>query len=112
MWAGYHHEKLNGNGYPFHVNGECFTKQARIMSVADIMTAITEDRPYREGMASAKAIGVLGEMAKDGEIDKGVVDIVKENFFRVNEARANAQRGALGDYAAFYDYERGLALAG
>ncbi|MCL2254863.1 MAG: HD domain-containing protein, partial [Lachnospiraceae bacterium] len=42
-WAAFHHEKLNGNGYPFHISGSEMSKLSRIMAVADIFTAITED---------------------------------------------------------------------
>ncbi|MDR1706232.1 MAG: HD domain-containing protein [Clostridiales bacterium] len=101
-WAAYHHERLDGNGYPFHVAGENFTKLARIMAVADIVTAITEDRPYRAGMDSGKAIGVLSGMADNGGIDKGVVEIVKKNFSRINDARIKAQREAQEEFDAFY----------
>jgi len=101
-WAAYHHEKLNGRGYPFHVKGEDFSKLARIMAVADIVTAITEDRPYRLGMNSEEAIRILSNMVEREEIDKGIVDIVRENFSRINETRIKAQQDALQEYIAFY----------
>ena len=102
-WAAYHHEKLNGDGYPFHVKGDDFSKMARIMAVADIVTAITEDRPYRPGMNSEAAIKILTNMAENGAIDKGIVEIVKENFSRINEVRIKAQQDALQEYIAFRD---------
>ena len=100
-WAAYHHEKLNGNGYPFHVKGEDFSKLARIMAVADIVTAITEDRPYRKGMEKDEAMRVLDRMVEDNSIDKGVVDIVRENFSRINDLRMKAQQDAMEEYIAF-----------
>jgi putative nucleotidyltransferase with HDIG domain len=101
-WAAYHHERLDGNGYPFHVKGEDFSKLARIMAVADIVTAITEDRPYRVGMKSEKAIEILSNMAENGGIDNGIVEIVKENFSLINEVRKKAQQEALIEYNNFY----------
>jgi len=103
MWAAYHHERLDGNGYPFHIKGEDFSKLARIMSVADIVTAITEDRPYRLGMNSEKAMEVLFGMVKNGGIDKGTVEIVKDNFYLINDVRIQAQHDALQEYKAFYE---------
>ena len=103
MWAAYHHERLDGNGYPFHIKGDDFIKLARIMAVADIVTAITEDRPYRKGMSSDKAIAVLIEMAENGGIDRGTVRIVTENFTRINAVRIIAQQQALVEYNAFND---------
>jgi len=99
-WAAYHHERLNGNGYPFHVKGEDFSKLARIMAVADIVTAITEDRPYRPGMNSEEAIRILADMVENGSIDKGTVEIVKENFSRINDVRIKAQQNAMQEYIA------------
>lgn len=101
-WAAYHHERLDGNGYPFHVKGENFTKLARIIAVADIVTAITEDRPYRTGMSGDKALGILADMVANGGIDKDIVEIVKENFAGINEARVTAQEKAREEYDAFY----------
>jgi len=101
MWAAYHHERLDGNGYPFHIKGKDFSKLARIMSVADIVTAITEDRPYRLGMSSEKAIKILYDMVDNGGIDKGVVEIVKDNFDRINNVRIAAQQTAAREYNDF-----------
>jgi len=101
MWAACHHERLNGNGYPFHVEGDDFTKLARIMAVADIVTAITEDRPYRPGMSSEKSLEILYEMVEKGEIDKGIVDIVNNNFAYIDNARIKAQQEELENYIAF-----------
>ena len=99
-WAAYHHEKLDGSGYPFHIKGEDFTRLARIMAVADIMTAITEDRPYRVGMKPEDAMRVLTNMVGRGAIDGGIVEIVKANFARINDVRAEAQRDAHSEYNA------------
>jgi HD-GYP domain-containing protein (c-di-GMP phosphodiesterase class II) len=107
MWAAYHHERLDGNGYPFHIKGKDFSKLARIMSVADIVTAITEDRPYRLGMDGEKAIKILFGMVKDGGIDKGVVEIVKDNFSRINDVRIKAQQNAALEYKQFQNLSAG-----
>ena len=97
-WAAFHHEKINGNGYPFHIKGEDFSKLARIMAVADIFTAITEDRPYRTGMSSGEAMRVLSNMADNGSIDGMIVSLVQEHFSSINNLRARAQEEALIEY--------------
>jgi HD-GYP domain-containing protein (c-di-GMP phosphodiesterase class II) len=104
-WAAYHHERLDGNGYPFHVKGANFTKLSRLVAVADIVTAITEDRPYRRGMSAEKAMAILSNMVTNGGIDKGIVAVVKENFQHINDARVKAQENAQQKYNAFYDKE-------
>jgi len=99
-WAAYHHEKLNGEGYPFHIKGDDFSKFARIIAVADIFTAITEDRPYRTGMDSINALKLLRGMVVDGAIDESIVDLLDENFSRINDMRKIAQDKALIEYSA------------
>jgi putative nucleotidyltransferase with HDIG domain len=66
-WAAYHHERLDGRGYPFRVSPELLTTGSRLMTIADIFTALTEDRPYRNGLPKEKAMAM---------IEKGVNTIV------------------------------------
>jgi len=99
-WAAYHHEKLNGDGYPFHVKGEDFSRLARIIAVADVVTAITEDRPYRPGMDSNNAINILRDMVEEGAIDESIVELVEKNFSRINDVRISAQTKSFHEYSA------------
>ncbi len=55
----HHHERWDGAGYPFGLSGEDTPLQARVMAVADAFSAMTTDRPYRQGMAHGKAIAIL-----------------------------------------------------
>ena len=100
-WAAYHHERKDGNGYPFRVKGENFSKLARIMAVADIVTALMEDRPYRLGMEREKATKTLFAMADNGGIDRNIVELASEHFLRINEVRRQAQLEARQEYEAF-----------
>jgi putative nucleotidyltransferase with HDIG domain len=54
--AGSHHEKLDGSGYPNHLKAADLSIEARIITVADIYGAMTEDRPYRQGMTPKQAL--------------------------------------------------------
>ncbi|MEA4926959.1 MAG: HD domain-containing protein [Syntrophomonadaceae bacterium] len=100
-WASFHHEKLNGQGYPFHLTGEDIPLGARIMAVADIFTAVTENRPYRPGMEKEKVIGVLESMVNDGSICSNVVSILKNNFDLLTEICKAHQQIAERDYKDF-----------
>ena len=100
-WAAYHHERQDGNGYPFHVKGKDFCGIARLMAAADVMTALTEDRPYRSGMDRKKATEVLFKMADNGGIDFDIVRLIDRNFHRINNVRASAQHEARKEYMAF-----------
>lgn len=57
--AGAHHEKLDGSGYPNHLTGDHLPLEARIIAVADVYGALTEDRPYRAGLSHEQAMGIL-----------------------------------------------------
>jgi HD-GYP domain-containing protein (c-di-GMP phosphodiesterase class II) len=82
-YAGGHHEKLNGKGYPFGLTAEQLPLQARIMAVADIFEALTaHDRPYKRPMPLSKAIQIMGFFVKDQELDPDVVNLfIKEKVF-------------------------------
>ena len=102
-WAAYHHERTDGNGYPFHVKGGDFSKLSRIMAVADIVTALTEDRPYRMGMDRDETENVLLSMVSSGGIDGSIVDMAISNFTHINGIRSRAQREAQREYDDFND---------
>ncbi len=96
-WASFHHEKLNGQGYPFRLPGDSIPLGSRIMAVADVFTAITEDRPYRAGMPLEKALAVLDSMVTDGSLCPLVVAALKAHARDINEARKTAQRARVDD---------------
>jgi HD-GYP domain-containing protein (c-di-GMP phosphodiesterase class II) len=102
-WAAYHHERQDGNGYPFHVKGKNFPRLSQVMVVADVVTALTEDRPYRAGMEMERASEILYAMAESGGVDKNIVDLAHKNFFRINDVRIKAQKNAQREYEAFHN---------
>ncbi|WP_162141310.1 HD domain-containing phosphohydrolase [Paucidesulfovibrio longus] len=99
-WAGEHHERLDGKGYPFGLGKWDLSMGSRIVAVADVFTAVTEDRPYRNGMNRADALGVLEGLAASA-LDRGVVDMLWKNFDEINEIRHDAQFEAARLFAAF-----------
>jgi len=105
IWASLHHEKLNGKGYPFHLTGKDIPLGARIMAVADIFTAITENRPYRKGMTNEQVINVLNSMVNDQSICPFVVAILMDNFDLINEIRKEAQWKSSIEYNYFIEAE-------
>ena len=72
-WAGNHHEKLNGKGYPQGLTAEELSFEERIMACIDIYQALTEKRPYKDGMSHEKSISILLDMAHNGELDENIV---------------------------------------
>jgi HD-GYP domain-containing protein (c-di-GMP phosphodiesterase class II) len=83
-WAAFHHERLDGSGYPFHHKGSRIGTGSRIMAVADIFTAVAEDRPYRKGMEYHEIQNVLKKQSAMNFIDKRIVDLLIENYAEVH----------------------------
>lgn len=90
-WAAFHHERLNGEGYPFHHKGEDLSLGSRIMGVADVFTAVAEDRPYRKGMSEEEIMKVLKKMASSSSLDPDLVSCVDRHFDEMDQARKAAQ---------------------
>ncbi|MGD9253281.1 MAG: HD domain-containing phosphohydrolase [Holophagae bacterium] len=68
-WAGNHHEKLDGTGYPRRLSAADLSVPARIMAVADIFEALTaSDRPYKPPKTLSQAIGIMASMRDDGHL--------------------------------------------
>ncbi|MCI2106088.1 MAG: HD domain-containing protein [Intestinimonas sp.] len=98
QWASYHHEKLNGRGYPFHLKANRLSLGSRIMAVADIFTAITEDRPYRRGMPKEQAVAVLGRMVENGGISPAIFSLLVEHYASVSKIRRASAEKAISQY--------------
>ncbi|HSB33828.1 MAG TPA: HD domain-containing phosphohydrolase [Nitrospirota bacterium] len=97
-WASFHHERLDGSGYPFHLTARNIPRGSQIMAVADVFTAITEDRPYRRGMTRESAAKVLDRMARDSALSREIVAALNEHYEEVNTTRIQAQASASADY--------------
>ncbi|MDR4497486.1 MAG: diguanylate cyclase [Candidatus Scalindua sp.] len=74
----YHHEKLDGSGYPEGLRDEFIPIGAKIMAVVDIYDALVTDRPYRKRMTKEKAQDILRQQAVQGKLDKQIVEYLIE----------------------------------
>ena len=82
--AEFHHEAMNGSGYPHGISGQKIPLEARIVAVADVFDALTSIRSYKEAWSNEKAIETLNELA--GEVlDKDCVNALIENIDKVVE---------------------------
>ncbi len=100
-WAAFHHEHLDGGGYPFHVGAADLDRASRAMTVADIFTAVREDRPYRPGMTREQAVEVLRDGAASGATDGTLVGALLDAFDDVDAARVDAQGARRAEFDAF-----------
>lgn len=80
-YAGHHHEKLNGGGYPNKINGEDMSTPARILGIADRFEGMSApDRPYRSRqMSLSQVLKIMTYMSNDGEIDPDLFGVFLKN---------------------------------
>jgi HD-GYP domain-containing protein (c-di-GMP phosphodiesterase class II) len=75
-YAGGHHERMDGKGYPRGLTGDQMSVQARVMAIADIFEALTaKDRPYKPGKRLSESLRILGKFALNGHIDPDLFQI-------------------------------------
>ncbi len=75
-YAGGHHERMDGKGYPKGLKREQMSVQARCMGIADIFEALTaKDRPYKKGKTLSESLEILGRMKENHHVDPDLFDI-------------------------------------
>jgi HD-GYP domain-containing protein (c-di-GMP phosphodiesterase class II) len=97
-WAAFHHEKLDGSGYPFHCDENSITICSRIMTVADMFTAMAEDRPYRKGMSKNNIIKILSGMSSNNVLDSRIVSLLIDNYTDIKDYVKNIQESTQAFY--------------
>ena len=82
-YAGGHHERMDGKGYPRGLTREQMSVQARLMGIADIFEALTaKDRPYKEGKTLTESLTILGRFKENGHIDPDLFDVfIREKVY-------------------------------
>src|SRR5204862_2014093 len=83
-YAGGHHERMDGKGYPKGLTREQMSVQARCMGIADIFEALTaKDRPYKKGKTLSESLEILGRMKLNNHVDPDLFDIfVRRKVYR------------------------------
>jgi HD-GYP domain-containing protein (c-di-GMP phosphodiesterase class II) len=83
-YAGGHHERVDGKGYPKGLTREQMSVQARCMGIADIFEALTaKDRPYKKGKTLSESLEILGKMTLGGHVDPDLFDVfVRRKVYR------------------------------
>ncbi len=90
-WAAFHHETLDGTGYPFKKKAAGLPLGTRIMAVADIFVALSENRPYRDGLDRDSIHRIMYDMADRNKIDRHIVDVLFDNFRAAYEIVRSAE---------------------
>ena len=86
-YAGGHHERVDGKGFPNGLEKNDMSVQARIMAIADIFEALTaRDRPYKDPMKLSQAVSILKNMSETGHIDPDLFDVFMNQSVHINYA--------------------------
>jgi HD-GYP domain-containing protein (c-di-GMP phosphodiesterase class II) len=87
-YAGGHHERMDGKGYPRGLTRDQMSVQARVMGIADIFEALTaKDRPYKVGKTLTESLDILGKMCLGGHIDPDLFDVFVRSGVYLDYAR-------------------------
>jgi len=87
-YAGAHHERVDGTGFPYGLKGENFPIPARIMAIADVFEALTSsDRPYKKAMPLSESIRILSSMVDEGHIDPKLFEVFIKNKVYLDYAK-------------------------
>jgi HD-GYP domain-containing protein (c-di-GMP phosphodiesterase class II) len=97
-WAAWHHERLDGSGYPRRAQAIDIRLGSRIMMVMDVFTALAEERPYRPAMKPDAVRDILRAQAADGKLEPSIVELVSDSHAEINQAMREAQTKAADFY--------------
>jgi putative two-component system response regulator len=89
LFAGYHHERWDGKGYPHGLTGKNIPLQGRIMAIADVYDALVSERPYKKAYTHDEAVAIIMENAGT-QYDPKIAEV----FFEVNEKFRLEKAGA------------------
>ncbi len=106
-YAGGHHEKMNGQGYPRGIYAGDMSIPARVMAVADVFEALTaDDRPYKKAKKLSETMKIMGFMKQDNHLDPEIFD----HFVRSGVYRKYAERFLAKDLIDEVDEDALLAI--
>lgn len=78
-----HHEKMDGNGYPYGIKKDEMSTEEKIVAVADIYSALSGKRSYKDSFSKEKIVSIMQQMVENGQIDKNVVMVLIEHYEEV-----------------------------
>ena len=93
--AEFHHETINGKGYPAGLKGDDIPIEARIVAVADVFDALTSVRPYKEAWSNSKAFQYLSELAGE-TLDQDCVNALVNNIDQVEKIQKQFNQNVYG----------------
>ncbi|MEG0017601.1 MAG: HD domain-containing protein [Hydrogenoanaerobacterium sp.] len=101
-----HHEKLDGSGYPYGLKADKLTPCQRAVAVADILSALTGVRSYKNGYSKERTVGIIKGMAENNKISRDIADIVLVHYDEIMknaEARSKKIRDIYSSISEEYE---------
>lgn len=98
-----HHEKLDGSGYPRGLSEGQLSKAERIVSIADIVSALYEARSYKQSYPKERVLGILHQMVEEGLIDEEITGILETHFDEIAADVEKERDPILQHYASLQD---------
>ena len=114
-YAGGHHERMDGRGYPKGLTRDQMSIPARMMGVADIFEALTsKDRPYKKAKTLSESLNILGKMCLDNHIDPDVFDLfIREKIYlQYAEKFLDSEQIDVVDHAKLPGYSANVSYQG
>lgn len=93
-----HHEKLDGSGYPAHLQARSLNVAQRIVAISDIISALTGMRSYKDSFSKDKTIAIVKGMATQGKIDAVITDSIIQYYDLIMEEVEKICRPVLNEY--------------
>ena len=78
-WASNHHERLDGSGYPLGKTAEQLDQPSRIVAVVDVFQALSQSRPYRDGMSLEQTMAIMTDLVSCNKLDKDVFSCLRKH---------------------------------
>ncbi|NVO00047.1 MAG: HD domain-containing protein [Geobacteraceae bacterium] len=97
-WASFHHECLDGSGYPFHLGEDKIPIGARIIAVADVFTALSESRYYRHGMKRGACLRVMQSYSSDRKLDPQLISLIDKHYDEFYDLHLSVQQEGVSEY--------------
>ncbi len=97
--ASRHHEKLNGNGYPSKLTADELNTVQRVLTIADITSALTDNRSYKGEFSRERTLGIINDMTANGELDSEIVKVLNDNFDSIRAEQKTLQTFLTVDFS-------------
>lgn len=79
-WAAFHHEIPDGEGYPFRLQGDQLSLEARLLRAADIFQAMSQDRPYRQSLPAEAVLAHMKGLLEAGKLDAPIYELIEAHL--------------------------------